>query len=77
MHGNGYHMVSHKLVNNFIVWLNTSKNNQFELGKNMLCYYKNNYLHFINYTKILNEMPSKETLKEIDIPPKIKMLYKF
>jgi len=78
MHSNGYHMVSHKLINNFILWLNTNKNNQFELGKNMFCYYKNNYLHFINYTKILNEMPSKEILmKEFDIPPKIKMLYKF
>jgi len=62
MHRNGYHMVSHKLKNNFIKWLNGNKLNQIDLGKNMFCYYKNNYLYFVNYTKIINEKPEGKIL---------------
>ena len=75
MHRNGYKMVSHKLKNIFILWLESNKNNQIDLGKNMFCYYKNNYLYFVNYTKIINEKPTIEIIKkDFDnfLPNKIK-----
>jgi len=74
MHRNGYNMVSHKLKNNFIQWLNGNKTNQIDLGKNMFCYYKNNYIYFVNYTKIIKNKPNKELLiKDFDnyLSPKI------
>jgi tRNA(Ile)-lysidine synthetase-like protein len=75
MHRNGYHMVSHKLKNNFIEWLKGKKITQMDLGKNIFCYYRNNYLYFVNYTKIIKEQPNRsDLLVEFDnyIPPKIK-----
>jgi tRNA(Ile)-lysidine synthetase-like protein len=77
MHRNGYNMVSHKLKNNFIQWLNGNKTNQIDLGKNMFCYYRNNYIYFVNYTKIIKNKPNKELLiKDFDnyLSPKIKAL---
>ena len=77
MHRNGYSMISHKLKNNFIQWLNGSKTNQIDLGKNMFCYYRNNYIYFVNYTKIIKNKPNKELLiKNFDnyLSPKIKTL---
>jgi tRNA(Ile)-lysidine synthetase-like protein len=78
MHRNGYHMVSHKLKKNFIDWLNGNKINQIDLGKNMFCYNRNNYLYFINYMKINNEKPLKDKLlKDFDnyLAPKIRNIY--
>jgi tRNA(Ile)-lysidine synthetase-like protein len=75
MHRNGYHMVSHKLKDNFIKWLKSIKSTQIDLGKNIFCYYRNNYLYFVNYTKIIKEQPKMSDLMvEFDnyIPPKIK-----
>ena len=78
MHRNGYRMISHKLKNNFIDWLNGNKTNQIDMGKNMFCYYRNNYIYFVNYMKINNEKPLKDKLlKDFDnyLAPKIKNIY--
>ena len=79
MHSNGYNMVSHKLMNNYIIWLKGTKCNQIDLGKNIFSYYKNNYLYFINYTKIINKKPDINILiKDLSyLPPKIKKLLHF
>lgn len=78
MHRNGYHMVSHKLKKNLLLWLNSNKINQIDLGKNMFCYYRNNYIYFVNYMKIINDKPLQDKLlKEFDnyLAPKIKNIY--
>lgn len=74
MHNNGYPMVSHKTQVNFMQWLKGKKNKQFELSKHVFCYYRNNNIYFINYTKIINNPVDKQLLlEELDsyLPPKL------
>lgn len=76
MHSYGYHMISHKSKNNFMLWLQ-NPTNQFELGKHVFCYLYNDYLYFINYSKIVNDKPKKQVLLDMFdnyLSPKINKL---
>lgn len=74
LHGCGYKMVSHKLLDLFTNWIKNPKTN-IELGKNMFCYYRKGYLYFIDYYKILKENPDKTillTMFDNYLPKKLK-----
>jgi tRNA(Ile)-lysidine synthetase-like protein len=77
-HNKGYKMISHKLKNNFILWLKGNKQNQIDLGKDIFCYYKFNYLYFVNYTKIIKDKICFDKLFimfDKYLPPKLKCLF--
>ena len=65
MHSNGYHMVSNKSINNFLSWLDSSKLSQLNLSKDIFCFYRNNNIYFVNYTKINNMKVSKNELYQM------------
>lgn len=62
MHSNGYHMVSNKSIANFLLWLEGNKLCQLYLSKDVFCFYRNNNIYFVNYTKIINMKVSKKEL---------------
>jgi tRNA(Ile)-lysidine synthetase-like protein len=62
MHSNGYHMVSNKSVNNFLIWLGGKKDNIIYISKDVLCYYNNNIIYIVNHTKIIDMKISKDIL---------------
>jgi tRNA(Ile)-lysidine synthetase-like protein len=79
MHSNGYHMVKKKARKHFIEWLSGNKDTQIDLDKNLFSFYnkKNNYLYFVNYTKIAKEISIINNINMIFdnmIPQKIKNL---
>ena len=77
MHNNGYHMVSNKSINNFLCWLDGEKTRQLYMSKDVFCFYRDNSIYFVNYTKINNMKVSKEKLLEMFdnyLPAKLKLL---
>ena len=62
MHSNGYHMVSKKSVDNLLIWLDGEKDNMIHISKDVFCYYNDNIIYIVNYTKIIDMKISKNTL---------------
>lgn len=54
MYENGYHMASKKTMNNLMKWLKDKKESQFQLNKDTFCFYRNEFIYFVNEIKIKN-----------------------
>jgi len=56
-HSNGYNMISSKSKNNLMNWLKSINSNsyqipQYELNKGFIAYYENEFIYFINHSKL-------------------------
>ena len=47
-------MASKKTMNNLMKWLKDKKESQFQLNKDTFCFYRNEFIYFVNEIKIKN-----------------------